>query len=173
MQINDYAAAMAAYNAWMNEKIYAAAAELTEEQRKRDLGAAFRSVHGTLNHLLLGDQAWMQRFRGQPVTMRSPDQELHADFESLRAARRTLDAEIAFWARDLPSGFGDAPFRFFSVSYNRERVLPGWAVVAHFFNHQTHHRGQMTTLLAQLGGDAGVTDLPWMPYFDPVADKQQ
>jgi len=167
MRIGEYAAAMTAYNAWMNEKIYTAAAELSDEERKRDLGAAFGSLHGTLNHLLLTDQTWLQRFRGQPVTMRALDQELYADFEELWEARRRMDREITAWAAALTEEFGETPFRFFSVSVNREFVLPGWSVVVHLFNHQTHHRGQAQTLLLQLGKDPGPTDLPWAPYFHP------
>jgi len=166
MRVRDYASAMAAYNRWMNEKVYAAAAELSDEERKRDLGAAFGSVHGTLNHLLWGDTAWMQRFRGEPLTVKSPDEELYSNFEELLAARRAMDEEIAAWAAGLDDSWGDAPFSVYSVTYRRHFARPAWALLAHMFNHQTHHRGQLTTLLSQLGKDAGITDLPMMPYFD-------
>jgi len=166
MRLRDYAVAMAAYNGWMNDKLYALSAELSDDERTRDRGAFFRSIHGTLNHLLLGDQAWMQRFAGHAVTMRSPDEELFADFAELRTARRQLDRTIAEWAAALPDDAGEGDFAFFSVTYNAQRALPGWAAVVHFFNHQTHHRGQLTTLLTQLGKDPGVTDFPWMPFFD-------
>ena len=169
MRLRAYAVAMADYNGWMNEKIYACAAALSDEQRKRDLGAFFGSIHATLNHLLLGDQAWMQRFRGEPVTMTSPAQQLHADFDELRRARRAMDAEIAAWAAGLDDALGDKEFSFHSVTYGRDRVIPWWAAVAHMFNHETHHRGQVTTLLKQLGQDPGVTDFPWIPHFDRSA----
>ena len=160
---------LARYNRWMNEKIYAAAAELTDVERTRDLGAFFKSIHGTLTHILVADESWLQRFRGQPLTMTSPAQPMHADFDDLRAARRQMDADIADWARSLTNEFATAPFRFWSVTYQKERVIPGWAAVVHVFNHQTHHRGQATTLLKQLGKDPGMTDLPWMPPFDAPA----
>jgi uncharacterized damage-inducible protein DinB len=166
MKIRDYATAMAAYGTWMNAKVFASAAELTDEDRKRDLGAFFKSIHGTLNHILLGDRAWLQRFRGEAITMRSADQELFSAFDELWAERQNTDREIDAWARALDDRFADAPYAFFSVTYNKNRVVPGWAVITHLFNHQTHHRGQVTTLLKQLGKDPGVTDLPWMPYFD-------
>jgi len=162
---------MSAYNSWMNERIFGCAAELSDAERKRDLGAFFKSIHGTLNHILLGDEAWLQRFRGQPVTMVSPSQEICADFEELRAARRAMDREITRWAEGLTDGFADRLFAFYSVTYGKDRVIPGWAAIAHVFNHQTHHRGQVTTLLKQLGKDVGVTDLPWMPRFDELALK--
>jgi uncharacterized damage-inducible protein DinB len=166
MNARDYAIAMAAYSQWMNEKIYAAAAELGDDARKRDLGAFFRSIHGTLNHILLGDQAWLQRLQGQPVTMRSPDQELHADFDELFAARRAMDSSLSEFAANLSNEFFDQPLAFFSITYQKNRVIPAWAALVHMFNHQTHHRGQVTTLLKQLGKDPGVTDFPWMPFFD-------
>jgi uncharacterized damage-inducible protein DinB len=166
MQLRTYARGMAAYNRWMNERLYAVAATLSEEERQRDLGAFFHSLHGTLSHILLGDQSWMQRFRGEPVTMTGPGELTHPDFAALRAARAGMDDEIARWAEGLSDDFGAAPFPFHSVTYGRDRVIPGWAAVVHLFNHQTHHRGQVTTLLRQLGRDPGVTDFPWMPFLD-------
>jgi uncharacterized damage-inducible protein DinB len=166
MQLRDYARAMAAYNRWMNEKLYACAGELSDEERKRDRGAFFGSIHATLSHILLGDESWLQRFRGQPVTMSSPHQLTHQDWGELCTARVRMDGEIARWADGLTDAFGDADFPFWSVTYQKNRLVPGWAAVAHLFNHQTHHRGQVTTLLKQVGKDPGVTDLPWMPHFD-------
>lgn len=166
MRIREYATAMAAYNRWMNEKLYATAGELTDEERKRDLGAFFKSIHGTLNHLLLADLWWMQRFQGEPLEKKSLGDELHASFAELAAARGVMDARIVAWADGVTDDFAESELRFFSVTYGRERVLPHWAAIVQLFNHQTHHRGQVTTLLKQLGKDPGATDFPWMPYFD-------
>ena len=91
MNLQDYATTMAHYNRWMNEKVYAAAATLTDAQRKQNQGAFFGSIHRTLNHILLGDQVWMQRLHGEKVLMTSPGQELFSDFEALRAARAETD----------------------------------------------------------------------------------
>ena len=77
-----------------------------------------------------------------------------------------MDGAIARWAATTDDDFAARPFPFHSVTYGRDRVVPGWAAVTHLFNHQAHHRGQVTTLLKQLGQDPGVTDLPWMPFFD-------
>jgi uncharacterized damage-inducible protein DinB len=166
MRIREYATAMAAYNQWMNESLYTKAAELSDEERKRDLGAFFRSIHGTLNHILLADLWWMQRFHGEPLARKSVGDELYADFAELTAARREMDAWIIAWADGVSDAFAESELRFFSVTYGRERVLPHWAAIVQVFNHQTHHRGQVTTLLKQLGKDPGATDFPWMPYFD-------
>lgn len=170
MKIRDYAIGLAGYNSWMNEKIFACTAELSDTARKQDLGAFFKSIHGTLNHILLADESWLQRFRGQPVTMVSPSQEVYAHFDVLRTARRAMDREITVWAEGLTDSFADQPFSFYSVTYRKHRVVPGWVAVAHLFNHQTHHRGQVTALLKQTGKDPGVTDLPWIPRFDESAE---
>lgn len=166
MNIRDYALTMAHYNRWMNQRLYAAAEQLSDDQRKEERGAFFGSIHATLNHLLLGDQAWMQRFAGEPVTMKSPRDELFADFQALRAAREAMDETILAWAATLTDEFADREYRFYSVSYQRERALPQYATILQLFNHQTHHRGQVTTLLSQCGIDMGITDIPWMPLFD-------
>jgi len=166
MNLRDYAVTMAHYNRWMNDRLYAIAADMGDVRRRADLGAFFGSVHATLNHLYVGDEAWMQRFQGEPVTMKSPRDQPFGDFETLRAARVFMDDRILNWAEALTTGDEARVLRFHSVSYGRDRVLPFHAAVMQLFNHQTHHRGQISTLLSQQGLDLGITDLPWMPHFD-------
>jgi len=164
-------AALAAYNRWMNEKLYATAAELTDEEGRRDLGAFFRSVHGTLGHVLLADRAWLGRFTGDRAVAESRDasgapialtgkldQELYADFAELRRERARTDADIERFVAGLDADRLAAPFRY-RTNAGVPQEHPLWWAVLHFFNHQTHHRGQATTLLKQLGRDPGVTDL--------------
>ncbi|MBI5924955.1 MAG: damage-inducible protein DinB [Aquabacterium sp.] len=166
--LRDYAVGMAHYNRWMNGKLYDAAATLSDEQRKADRGAFFKSVHGTLNHLLLGDGAWLQRMQGQAVTMTSPSQELHEDFDTLRTAREAMDQALLDWAASLTAVEATCSFSFFSVVYQKQITMPYVAAVMQIFNHQTHHRGQITTLLSQFGVDVGVTDIPLMPHWHEV-----
>jgi uncharacterized damage-inducible protein DinB len=160
---------MTCYNRWMNESVYAACTRLSDEQRKRDVGAFFKSIHGTLNHLLLTDHVWLNRFHAQPFPIKSLAEELHADFDDLRAARRKLDDDIDA----LAASFTDARLRE-SLTYHTasqpqlQRTLPVALVLMHMFNHQAHHRGQETTLLMQMGVNPGVTDLPWMPGLDDL-----
>ena len=154
---------LARYNRWMNERLYAICAELPDSTRKEDRGAAFRSIYGTLNHLLLTDRVWLGRFLQRPFAVESLDQELYADFDELRAERAATDAEIDNWAGSLTEEALGRPFRFVSISRPQERTMPLALVAMHFFNHQTHHRGQLTTLLWQSGVDTGVTDLLWLP----------
>jgi uncharacterized damage-inducible protein DinB len=153
---------MSRYNRWMNERLCAVCAELPDETRKQDLRAPFRSVHGTLNHLLLGDRVWMGRFTEELFVPRSLDQELYADFAELRTEREATDAAIEAWAAALTEERLEADFTFTAFVRPETRTLPLWFAVQHFFNHQTHHRGQLTTLLEQLGADFGVTDLLWL-----------
>lgn len=159
----EYAQTMAAYNAWMNTRLYDASAGLSDEQRKRDLGAFFKSLHGTLNHLLLADRVWMGRFTRAPYAVESLDQELYADFDQLRAQRQRTDEDIIAWVNTLSGDDFDGQLAYVSIVNPQPRTCPFWFAVVHFFNHQTHHRGQATTLLKQSGIDPGVTDLLWLP----------
>src|SRR5690554_635055 len=92
---------MARYNRWMNLKIYECCSGLSDDQRKRDMNAFFKSIHGTLNHLLLADRIWMGRFRGEPFRVTSLDQELYADFDVLRTEREVEDNHIVAWTASL------------------------------------------------------------------------
>lgn len=165
MMSPEWLAASARYNRWMNDKLYALAATLTDEARKRDAGAFFKSIHGTLNHLLLADRVWLGRFKGVPLPdeflgpggIRTLDQELSADFDELRRQRALTDDELSAWVADITPERIAAPLVYLRRGQKQERPL--WWLVAHLFNHQTHHRGQVTTLLMQQGHDPGSTDL--------------
>jgi uncharacterized damage-inducible protein DinB len=157
--------ALARYNFWMNEKIYAVASTLSDVERKRDRGAFFKSIHGTLNHMLVADRIWLGRLEGAvlegdalgPGGIRSLDQELYADFDQLRGERGRTDAAIESWVGQITAERLAAPFRFIRRGIPFEAPL--WWLASHLFNHQTHHRGQVSTLLTQAGRDPGVTDL--------------
>jgi uncharacterized damage-inducible protein DinB len=158
---------MADYNAWMNERLYAACGSLSDEERKRDRGAFFKSIHSTLNHILWADRVWMTRFTGKTYSPSVPlGTDVFADFGELSAARAALDAEIRKWASTLTKEKVHAPYIFVSQVLKVTRVQPTWAFAMHMFNHQTHHRGQLTTLLSQAGIDYGATDILLMPQLE-------
>jgi uncharacterized damage-inducible protein DinB len=159
----DLAKVLARYNAWMNERLYASCSSLPDDERKKDVGAFFKSIHGTLNHLLLGDRIWMGRFTAKPFAVKSLAQELYADFEELRAERARTDEAITAWAASLSPDDIGADLHYVTITNPGPRTTPLGFAIAHFFNHQTHHRGQLTTLLMQRGVDPGVTDLLWLP----------
>ena len=158
---------MADYNAWMNERLYAVCAPLSDEERKRNRGAFFKSIHSTLNHILWADRVWMTRFTGKTYSPSVPlGADIFADFGELRAARTALDAEIREWAATLTDEKTDAPYTFVSQILKVTRVQPTWSFLTHMFNHQTHHRGQLTALLTQAGVDYGATDVLLMPQLE-------
>jgi uncharacterized damage-inducible protein DinB len=160
-----YALLMAEYNRWMNEKVYAACATLTDEERKRDRGAFFKSIHTTLNHILNGDGIWLGRFNGKSYPSLPPPQNLHDEFDHLRAARVGLDEEILAWARTMTPETLAEPMTWTARIYNFTQTQPRWLLVAQMFNHQTHHRGQVHAMLTAAGIDVGPTDLPVMPVL--------
>ncbi|UXY17028.1 DinB family protein [Chitiniphilus purpureus] len=164
----NYPRLMAAYNRWMNERLYAACDRLDDTTRHADLGAFFKSIHATLDHLLWGDTAWFNRLQQQPVELPPLGTLLCPDWDDLKAARASLDEQLVEWADGLTESWLAQQFSFTSRLYQREFTQPRWVFVTHFFNHQTHHRGQLTTLLAQLDIDFGITDLPMLPELaDP------
>lgn len=158
-----YTRTMQTYNRWMNDRLYDCCSKLSDEERKRDVGAFFKSIHGTLNHLLLGDRIWLGRFTGKPFVVKALDQELYSDFTQLRSERKATDAAISDWSSSLSEADLAGELSYMSVVNPKPRRLPLWLAVTHFFNHQTHHRGQLTVLLVQRDIDPGVTDLIWLP----------
>ena len=156
----NYYSVMATYNQWMNQKLYYLCADIPDLERKSDRGAFFKSIHGTLNHILVADLIWLGRFTQQPFTAQL-DKEIYSDFSELRVQRERLDLTIIDWAQDLTPDWLNVDFTYTNSS-GYTRTLPHWLLVTHMFNHQTHHRGQLTTLLNQMGYQSGVTDLPAM-----------
>lgn len=159
-----YLVSMAAYSGWMNGKIYDAAARLPAEEIARDRGAFFKSVLGTLNHLLFADLVWLGRFKdGRSRVRGESNVPLHEDLAKLRQARAALDGEIIDWARAIDEAWLARPFTFKTLKGDAEFTFPAALLVMQMFNHQTHHRGQVTTLLTQAGEDVGVTDILGLP----------
>lgn len=153
----------AAYNRWANERLYAACAALGDADYRRDLGAFFRSVHGTLNHLLLVDRLWLDRLRGEAPAFTSLDAELHGDFAALHTGRAEADTAIVHYLDTLDADALVQPLCFTSFVTRRAMRMPRWVGLTQLFNHQLHHRGQVTALLGRLGVDYGDIDLIWMP----------
>ena len=129
------------------------------------VGAFFGSIHGTLNHIVYGDLAFLSRFTGDPAAPPKLGAELYADFADLKRMREELDERIAAWATSLSTEWLSEKLTYASNVDGVMRTVPRWTLVVHMLNHQTHHRGQITTLLCQLGFDIGTTDIPFMPEF--------
>jgi uncharacterized damage-inducible protein DinB len=169
-RMRDLFAQMASYNAWINAKLYKSAGELSMSELHTDRGAFFGSVHRTLNHIAVADRIWLRRFAEHPschevlapVRMlpapQSLDEILFPNLSDLSEHRIVLDALIERWA----TGLKDSDLCDVLCYSNLKGVRTCKrfsAIVLHFFNHQTHHRGQVTTLLSQFHKDVGVTDL--------------
>lgn len=167
MTLCEYARQMASYNRWVNERLYATCAELPDDVRKRDVGAFFRSIHGTLNHLLLADRMWLSRFKGETFKITALSDELYAEFTRLREERARTDRALEDWVAALTPEDLAGELRYIGIAQPVPRCYPFWFALLHLFNHQTHHRGQLTTLLTQQGVDPGATDLISLPAFNP------
>ncbi|MGE0501303.1 MAG: DinB family protein [Rhizobiaceae bacterium] len=149
----------AAYNAWANGLLYEAAAKLTNQEWREDKGAFFGSMMGTLNHLLVADRVWMKRFTGEGEAPRTLDAILHPELPALRTARQVEDARISRWVGSLTEKSLSGRFSYTTITDMRtmsQRLAPA---MAHFFNHQTHHRGQAHAILTGLGKPGVVLDL--------------
>jgi len=178
MMTPEWLTSLARYNHWMNEKLYSVASNLSDEARKQDQGAFFKSIHGTFNHLLVADRIWLARFMGESTPegfigpgIRSLDEVLYPDFEQLRAERTITDEKLSDWVSQVTVERLHAPLVFLRRGQRQE--LPLWWAVAHLFNHQTHHRGQITTLFTQQGVDPGVTDLFVLLREEAVSTSQK
>lgn len=170
MSLCEHFTLMAEYNQWMNEKVYTAAGHLSSQELAKDRGAFFGSILGTLNHLVMADLVWLRRFKSYaphrarleaieqwpaPLALA---QVLYPHLPALQAVREPLDQLIRDWAGDLRDGDMDVELDYQNMQgiVARRRYS---SLIQHVFNHQTHHRGQVTTLLTQEGQDVGVTDL--------------
>jgi uncharacterized damage-inducible protein DinB len=161
---------LAHYNQWMNDKVYEAAGKLDAAALEADRGAFFGSVLGTLNHIMVGDTIWLKRLGTHPADHRSLDvvrraerpssldQILYRDLALLLLQRKALDATIIAWTGELTEPDLDHALEYHNMKGVPQRKRFG-SLVLNLFNHQTHHRGQATTLLAQASLDVGVTDL--------------
>jgi uncharacterized damage-inducible protein DinB len=170
VQMKQHFRMFAAYNAWANARLYDATASLSEEEFRRPTGAFFNSMMGTLNHILVADRIWLKRFTGEGAAPARLDDILHQDFSTLREAREQEDAFIREWIGSMDDRDFAGRFTYMTVSDMRtvsQRLAPA---LAHFFNHQTHHRGQAHMILTSLGKPSIEIDLI---YFQRTEDGRK
>ena len=150
---------MAGYNRWANRLLFDAASMLTDEEFRRDTGAFFASMDGTLNHLLVADLIWMHRFTGKGELPGKLDLILHDEFDELRDAREATDERIIDWIAELTDDDLAGRFTYVTTTEMKtisQRLSPA---LAHLFNHQTHHRGHAHMILSVLGETPPSLDL--------------
>ena len=161
-----YVQTMARYGAWQNNSLMRAADGLEEAARQKDRGGFFGSIAGTLNHLLWGDRIWMARFAGtddphQPSIAQSVSET--QNWSDYCGARTAMDSAILTWAGDVNPAWFDGDLTWFSGAAQRDVSKPKTMLVMHFFNHATHHRGQVHAMLTAAGARPDDTDLFLMP----------
>lgn len=160
----------ATYNRWANARLYATAGDLSDAELNHDTGVFFRSIMGTLNHILATDRIWLKRFTGRGEAPSTLDAILHTDLETLQAARVAEDARILEWIGGLSEDGLGGRFSYMTVSDMRtisQRLAPA---LSHLFNHQTHHRGQAHACLTSLGKPGVSLD---MIYFQRLPEGRE
>jgi len=164
---------MAQYNQWMNNKLYTVAMQVSAEDLVKDQGAFFKSILGTLNHIMVADVLWFKRMASHEANFAnlqlfrdhenpgSLKEVLYADISELCAERQRMDNAILAFVAALSEDELNSELDYCSTegSAYRDRLE---VLLQHVFNHATHHRGQLTTLYNQMGLESGLTDLMWM-----------
>lgn len=148
--MKDHFKRFANYNTWANARLYDAATALTDFERKRDVKGYFKSLHGSLNHILVADRIWLQRLTGEGSAPKALDEILFEKFEALREAREAEDKRIIDYVGGLKASDFEETVEYRNTK-GEAKALPRGVILAHLFNHQTHHRGQATHILRQLG----------------------
>ena len=164
-----YVRTMAAYNVWQNKQLVDYLKVMPFEELTQERGAFFGSIFGTLNHLLWGDTLWLNRFDPSvlaPEAAMEHSTTLYPTFATWSAQRFRVDGRITLWAERLKSIDLRGDLTMFSRVLQRDTTKPMGECVVHFFNHQTHHRGQIHAMLTAAGSDAPVSDLFFMPPVD-------
>jgi uncharacterized damage-inducible protein DinB len=157
----------AGYNAWCNERLFDTVAKVSDAEYRKARGVYFKSLHGTLNHLLVGDRIWMKRFTGAGEQPASLDAVLYDDFAALRAARQTQDTLITRYIDRLSDEDLNHSIRYLTF-VNPQTIEQALApALDHFFNHQTHHRGQAHALLSAILGNEQT------PSFDLIIYQRE
>jgi uncharacterized damage-inducible protein DinB len=168
MITNAYCKLMADYNKWMNIRLYELCGIIGDEKLRENKGAFFGSVYLTLNHIAYSDLAFLSRFESKPELAPKINVDLFGGFQQLSVERIKMDKRISEWAETLSPTWLQESLTYKSQVDGLVRTVPQWILVTHMFNHQTHHRGQVTTLLSQSGMDMGSTDIPFMPQFNAL-----
>ncbi len=160
---------MANYNMWANRQYFSLCSKLSEEDYKLDRKVFFRSIHNTLNHILLVDILWMARLKGSEPDIHSLDQILHDDFESLQAARTLEDQHLLSYLNQLENSSlkNLIVYRRFTGNIAEETVED---ILLTLFTHQVHHRGQVHAMLTQSSySNSEMPDLDLVNYLDEAS----
>lgn len=148
--MNKHFSMLARYNGWANSRLYAHAHTVSDEAYRRDVGVYFKSLHATLNHILVADRIWMRRLTGTGEQPKALNAVLFDDLASLSRARVVEDQRIDDFVAGLKADDIEREVDFKSMKGIEQRQ-PVREILAHVFNHQAHHRGQAHAILTRLG----------------------
>lgn len=163
-----YVVEMASYSRWQNDNIYRICDEIGPDERLRDRGLFFGSIHHTLDHICLVNQSILSFLEGVMPARAPYDQVTWSDWDALKAVRLTQDDRLAEGGRDWTEAWLAEEIVMKSPRLDDPPTFPRWVMVVQLFNHQTHHRSQVTSAFHAMGVDYGATDIPWRPgagYF--------
>lgn len=168
MITSEFVQTLARYNRWQNKSIYSAASNLSDAERRLDRGAFFGSIYHTLSHLLWGDTMWMSRFDDwdKPTAGIPESRDWVGDWKELSAQRLAADIAILEWSDRVDDASLAGTLSWYSGALRRDVSKPMALCVTHFYNHQTHHRGQVHAMLTAAGEQPEDTDLFAMPDLD-------
>ncbi|MEM8836984.1 MAG: DinB family protein [Pseudomonadota bacterium] len=163
-----YVAEMAAYSRWQNDTVYGLCDAIGQEERLRDRGLFFKSIHQTLDHICMINRSILTFLDGTRPERVPLDQMVWPDWEDLKAIRLEQDDVLTRGGRDWTEDWLSETIVMRSPRFDDPPSFPRWVMVVQIFNHQTHHRSQVTSALHAMGIDYGATDIPWRPgagYF--------
>jgi uncharacterized damage-inducible protein DinB len=166
MTLQHHFQALAKYNTLANQRLYEACSRLSPDDLKNSSPASFSSIFGTLNHILVGDRIWLARFEGKEVASKGLGDILYDTFQELREARVKEDKRTETFTAEMTERFLEGSITYVNNQGKTYKdAVP--LLLAHFFNHQTHHRGQIHTLLKEKGTDSLVLDVHRVLHPEP------
>lgn len=157
---------MSLYNKWQNETLFKLCKELTEEQLNCNRRMFFGSIFKTLNHIIHVDKTIHSFIHTKALPKFDPNFTPHLNLEELKIARFAFDEKLIRESQECSQEWLDEVFEFWSEKLNRNRKVPRSFYYVQMFNHQTHHRSQITSELHKMGIDYGNTDMPYNPYYE-------
>ncbi|MEM0947240.1 MAG: DinB family protein [Pseudomonadota bacterium] len=168
MITNQYVYEMATYSRWQNDNVYEHCEQIGPEERKRDSGMFFGSIHNTLDHICVVNRSILTFINGTMPERIPPGRTVWPDWEELKSVRLEQDNLLSRGAHEWTEGWMAGKTTKTAPEVDDLPAIPRWVMIVQFFNHQTHHRSQATSALHSMGIDYGATDIPWRPragYF--------
>jgi uncharacterized damage-inducible protein DinB len=145
------------FNAWANQRVLGTCSDLAAEQFTRDLGSSFRSLRDTLAHIYGAEWIWLERWQGR-IPTGLPSGADFPDFEAIRKRLTEMDSTLVDYVAGL-TGDDIQRVAHFKTTAGVAFSQPLWQCLQHVANHSTYHRGQVATMLRQLGAKPVATDL--------------